>query len=140
MGDYDAPALTGEKPRRRPYLAIGAAVLTLVVGLAVGFVVGGGTSRDTSVASVETAPETPPTMSAAPPDPDTPQPCLAAGAAGTQVLAELEAAVAAIGALDPTALRQILDRLQPVQQRLEDTLADCDGRLGATSTAPAPTR
>lgn len=132
MGDYDDPELTADGSRRRPFLAIGAAVLALVIGLAVGFVAGGGTSRESSVASVETAPQSPPPTTAGPPDPQTPQPCLAAGAAGSQVLAELEAAVAAIGALDPTALRQILDRLQPLQRDLQDAVAACGSQSGPT--------
>lgn len=132
MGDYDEPEHPREVTRRRPFLAIGAAVLALVIGLAVGFVVGGGTSRESTVSSVETAPESPAPTTTGPPDLHTPQPCLAAGAAGTQVLAELEAAVAAIGALDPTALRRILDRLQPLQRDLQDAVAACGSQGGPT--------
>ncbi len=100
MSGYDDPELTGE-PRRRPFLAIEAAVLMLVVGLAVGFVLGGGAVRDSSVAApVDTAPPSPPSTTVTPADPDpVPQPCLAAGSAGTRVLQELEAALAAIVAL-----------------------------------------
>lgn len=115
-----------------------AAVPALVVGLAVGFVTGGGTSSESSVATVETAPQSAPPTSAAP-DPDTPQPCLTAGAAATQVLQELEAAVAAVGALDPTAVRQILDRLQPVQGELQVAVAACGSRFESTTPAPGPT-
>ncbi|GAA3223789.1 hypothetical protein GCM10017691_11150 [Pseudonocardia petroleophila] len=137
MGDYDDPELTGQDRRRRPLLAVAAAVLALVVGLAVGYVVGGGTSRESSVAAVETAPPSAPPTADAAPDPDAPEPCLAAGAAGTQVLQELEAAVQAIGALDPTALREILDRLQPLQRELESSVAGCGSRV-APSTPSGP--
>lgn len=133
MGDYDDPELTGQDRRRRPLLPIAAAVLALVVGLAVGYVVGGGTSRESSVAVVETAPPSVPPTADAAPDPDTPQPCLTAGAAGAQVLEELNAAVQAIGALDPTALREILDRLQPLQRELESAVAGCGSQVAPTT-------
>jgi hypothetical protein len=130
LGDDDEPEPTGRTGRRRPWLAVGAAVLALVVGLAVGFVVGGGTSRDSSVATVETAPPSPPPTTAPGPDPSSSQACLAAGAAAGRVLQELEAAVAAIGALDPSMLRRILDRLQAVQRDLQDAVAACGSGRG----------
>lgn len=136
MGDYDEPELTGDQRRRPTWLVIGAVLLALVSGVAIGFLLGGGTSRDSSVASVETSAEpAPPPATTAPSDPGTPQPCLEAGAAASRVLQELQAAVAAIGALDPGALREILDRLQPVQGELERSVAAC----GRAATPPPPT-
>ena len=139
MGDYDDAAADAEGRRRRPWLSGAAVVLALVVGLVAGFLVGGGTSRSDAVSEVRTGPEAAaPTTSSVPPDPDPPQPCLEAGTAATRVLQELETAVAAIGALDPTALRAVLDRLRPVQEELEGAVADCGERLEPTS-APGPT-
>lgn len=135
MGDYDDPELTAADHRRRPWLTTGAVVLALVVGSVGGFLVGGGTGRTSSVSSVEAAAEPPPsTTPAAPPDPATPPPCLQAGVAASRVLQELDAAVGAVGALDPTALRQILDRLQPVQTELEGSVAAC----GSATAPPGP--
>lgn len=133
MGEDDHPDVIGEDRRRRPWLTAGAVVLALVVGIAVGFLVGGGTSGSGSAGTVEVAPEAAPSPTpSAPPDPATPRPCLAAGAAASEVLRELDAAVAAIGALDPTALRRILDRLQPVQRELEGAVAACGAHVGTT--------
>lgn len=129
MGDYDDPELTGEERRRPAWLVAGAVVLALVAGLAVGFLLGGGTSRESSVASVETSTEPMPATSAAAPSPDAPapQPCLEAGSAASRILQQLDAAVVAISALDPGALREILDRLQPAQAELERAVAGCEG-------------
>jgi hypothetical protein len=138
MGDHDDASATGDDRRRRPWLAVGAAVLALVVGLAVGYLVGGGTGRESSVASVESSPETvPPTTAPAPQGSGTSQSCQAAGVAARQVIEELEAAVPAVGALDAGALRQILDRLRPLQDELDSAVAACEG--GLVPPAPGPT-
>lgn len=125
MGDYDDPELTGDRQpaQRGRLLAVGAVIAALVVGLAIGYVVGGGTSQSPSVATVETAPEPTPT-----PEPTAPAvsgACADAGGAGAAVLAELERAVQAAGALDFGALREILDRVQPLQRELEVATAAC---------------
>ncbi|MBW0100205.1 hypothetical protein I4I73_29930 [Pseudonocardia sp. KRD-184] len=132
MGDYDDPELTGEERRRPDWLVVGAVVLALVAGLAVGFLLGGGTSRESSVASVETStePAPPPAPAAPPADAPAPQPCLEAGSAASRILQELDAAVVAISALDPGALREILDRLQPAQAELERAVAACGSVVG----------
>lgn len=142
MGDYDHPDLAADGAGRRPWLTVGAVVLALVVGIAAGFLLGGGTSRSSPVGDVAVGPEaapSPPPTESTPAGAEPPQPCLAAGVAATEVLQELETAVAAIGALDPTALRGVLDRLQPVQGELEGAVAACDGRLGPAPPPAPPT-
>lgn len=125
VDDVDDSELTGPDRGRRRLLGIAAVVLALVVGLVVGFVVGGGTSRDSSVASVATSPEPSPTVLPRPTPSDVPRACAQAGAAGAAVLAQLQLAVQAITALDPAALRQIVDRLKPLQADLEAAVAGC---------------
>lgn len=129
MGDYDEPEPGGgqDPSRSGRLLAVGAVVVALALGLAVGFVVGGGTSRESAVASVETTPE--PTPTPEPTGPAATATCLNAGTAGAQVLTQLDLAVQAIAALDPTALRQILDRVQPLQRELEGAVAACNPQL-----------
>ena len=124
MDDLDDPELTGATRGRSRLLGVAAVVLALVVGLVVGFVVGGGTSRDSSVASVATSPE-PPTPLPRPTPTDVSRACAQAGAAGAAVLAQLQLAVQSITALDPAALRQIVDRLKPMQADLETAVAAC---------------
>lgn len=126
MGDYDDPQLTGENPTRRGRrLAVGAVLAALVLGLAVGFVLGGGTSRDSSVAAVEVSPEPEPTPQPVPDPAAAADACAAVGTTGAEVLAQLDQAVAAIGALDPGALREVLDRLQPLQSELQAAVDTC---------------
>lgn len=126
MGGYDDPRLTGENPTRRGRrLAGGAIVAALVLGLAVGFVVGGGTSRDSSVAAVEVSAEPSPTPEPVPDPAAAADACAAVGTTGTEVLDQLNLAVSAIGVLDPGALREVLDRLQPLQAELQAAIGTC---------------
>ncbi|MDN5748901.1 MAG: hypothetical protein L0H64_10375 [Pseudonocardia sp.] len=126
MGDYDDPELTGQgPPQRGRWLAVGAVVAALILGLAAGFVAGGGTSRDSSVATVETSPAPTPEPSPEPTPPAAVEACAESAAAGAAVLAELNRGVQAIGALDFGTVREVLDRIQPLQRELEGAVAAC---------------
>lgn len=136
MGNYDQPELTAPPPHRsRRMLGAGVAVVALVLGLVVGYLLGtAGTAGAPDAA--DAAPPPIPTSTPAPP-PLSP-PCLAAGQAGAAILEEVERGVQAIGNLDPTALREVLDRLQPRQAELEQALAGCSGRVGSAGTPQVP--
>lgn len=126
MGDYDDPTLTGEDPTRRGRrLAIAAALVSLALGLTVGFLVGGGTSRESSIAEVEVAPEPGPAAAPVADPAGADDACVSVGTVGTEVLTEIDGAVEAIGELDPGTLREILDRLQPLQGELEAAVDGC---------------
>lgn len=124
MGHYDDPQLTPRPPGRSRWLTAGAVAAALVIGLAVGFVTGGGTSSDSTVADVETSPEPAPAPTTLPTPPAV-QVCAGAGTAGAAVLAELDAAVRAAGVLDFGAVRESLDRLQPLQRELQAAVTAC---------------
>lgn len=138
MGNYDdAPLADEQVPRRRRRwpLVVAAVLAALVVGGVAGYLLRAGTEPDTELRFADptpTAPAPPPTPA---PDPGT-APCLEAGRVGASVLEQLETAVRAIGELDPTALREVLDRLQPLQRELERAVADCSDEF---TPAPSPT-
>jgi hypothetical protein len=75
----------------------------------------------------------------APPAPDT-SPCVAVAQRGTDVLGQLDRAAGAIGALDPTALRQVLDEIRPLRDDLQLEVDSCRGQFrGAPDPGvPAP--
>ncbi|MGH3614840.1 MAG: hypothetical protein ACRDRK_20050 [Pseudonocardia sp.] len=141
MGDNDDPELSGKDRRRRLRIPIVTMLLALILGLTVGFIFGYGMSEDSSVSAAEG-----PAFSYPAPVPvPQPQPCLDASEAGAAVLEQVEQGVRAIGELDPDALRQALDRLQPLQAELEQATADCRSDLteeppvpSGSSTVPSP--
>jgi hypothetical protein len=75
---------------------------------------------------------------AAPPTtspPVVPSPCVAIAQRGTDLLAQLDAAARAVGALDPAALRQVLDEVRRLRDELQREVDACRGQVGG---APAP--
>jgi hypothetical protein len=138
MGNYDVPEgdAPGTAPAQRgapPWVIVGTAVAALVIGLGGGYLIGARTSAEPAATAAPTpAPSTTVTTAPAPP-------CLAAGQTGAAVLEQLELAVQAIGALDPTALRGVLDRLQPLQADLERSVASCSDRLTPAPPQATPT-
>ncbi len=130
MGDYDHAAEAG-RPRRRwwPFVA---ALAALVVGVGLGYLWRSATEPE-PVASPPTAPVTaPPTPT--PPPPDT-SPCVAVAQRGTDMLAQLDRAAGAIGALDPATLRQVLDEIRRLRDELQREVDTCRGQFRG---APAP--
>jgi hypothetical protein len=133
MGDYDQAAEAG--PPRRRWWPLVAVLAALAVGVGLGYVWRGAIGPE-PVASPPPAPVTaPPPM---PPAPDT-SPCAAVAQRGTDVLGQFRAA-AAIGALDPTALRQVLDEIRRLRDELLREVDSCRGQFrGAPDPGvPAP--
>ncbi|WP_219416294.1 hypothetical protein [Pseudonocardia nigra] len=142
MGNYDDPRLTGADPppRRSWWVLAGTGVLVLLLGLAAGYLLGARDVQDPPVAAAPTTTTPPPPATSGPPTtPGGGPPCLAAGEAGAAVLEQVREGVRAIGDLDPAALREVLNRLQPLQAELEEAVAACYGRVApdpATTAAP----
>ncbi len=133
MGDYDDPDLVGRAPAGRMLpvlLALGA----LAVGLVAGYLLRAGTEPPAPVAAPPT------TVVAPPPPPPTapPSPCVAIAQGGTELIAELERAVRAIGALDPTELRGVLDEIQRLRTELQNEVDACQSQVGGTTGPGTP--
>ncbi|WP_214370279.1 hypothetical protein [Pseudonocardia sp. H11422] len=137
MGDYDDPRLTGRTDRRRcgPILL---AVAALVVGLVAGYLV-----RAVSESSpVTSAPAIPAPAPATTDPPAAPSSCVAVAQRGTDLIAQLERAVRAIGELDPGALRAVLDEIRRLRAELQRDVDACRGPAGVVPGpgAAPPTR
>ncbi|MCO1660911.1 hypothetical protein [Pseudonocardia humida] len=131
MGDYDEPATAGSASGRwRTALVVVAA---LAVGLVAGYLLRGGTEPAQPVAAPSsTAPAPSPTTAAAP------SPCVEIAEGGSDLVAQLEQAAQAIGALDPTALRAVLDEVQRLRTELEADAASCRAQAEGSVAAPTP--
>lgn len=145
MGDYDDPELSGKGPRRRLRVPIVTMLLALILGLPVGFALGYEMSGDALMSGAEGSGSSNPIPVPVP----QPQPCLDAGEASAALLEQLELGMRAIGELDPSALRQSLDRVQALQSELEQAMAGCRSSLpgepqatpgSAAVPSPGPTR
>jgi hypothetical protein len=135
MGDYDYDEHTGDVgapggSRRRGWTLLLAVVAALTVGVGLGYVWRSATEPDP-------LPAAPPPVAAPPPTspPVVPSPCVAIAQRGTDLLAQLDAAARAVGALDPAALRQVLDEVRRLRDELQREVDSCRGQVGG---APAP--
>lgn len=142
MGDYDDPRLTGRADRHRwGYVVL--AIATLVVGLVAGYLLRSASEPSAVVSAPATsAPASPPATTE---PPATPSPCAEVAQHGTDLIAELERAARAIGELDPSALRAVLDEVKRLRAELQRDVDACRGRVADTPeatiappTAPAP--
>jgi hypothetical protein len=121
MGDYD-DADTSE-PRRRWWPAV-AVVAALVVGVGLGYL-----WRTATEPLPVAAPPAPVTSPPATPVPVDTSSCVAVAQRGTDVLGQLDRAARAIGALDPAALRQVLDEVRRLRDELQREVDACRGQL-----------
>ena len=127
MGDYD-DADPGEPrtPRRRGWAVLLGVVAALAVGVGAGYLWGSST--------VPTAPVQQPPPVAAPPTTAppvvVPSPCVAVAQRGTDVLAQLDAAAQAVGALDPAALRRVLDEVRRLRDEMQREISACREQAG----------
>jgi hypothetical protein len=133
MGNYD----NGDRrPRRGRWAAVAAIVVALSAGLVAGYLLG-----RNGAAGEWPAPAPPQASSPAPPPPTarpaTPSPCIGVANAGTELITQLETAVRAVAALDPAALRAILDEVEVLHGQLQRDVEDCRGvRVGDAAAAP----
>lgn len=120
------------RPGRRGYRwPIALALLTLVVGLAAGYLLRTVTEPEPVVPPVPAAPV------AAPPPPPGPDlsPCTEVADRGADLVAQLDRAARAIGALDPTMLRDVLDEVRVVRDDLRSRVDTCRQRLAEPGTS-----
>lgn len=131
MGDYDDSDVSREPNRR--WRSLIAVVAALVVGVGLGYLW-------RSAAEPAPPPVAPPPATAPPaaPPPTVPSPCVAVAQAGTDVLAQLDAAARAVGALDPAALRQVLDEVRRLRDELQRDVDACRDQMGSTSAGSPP--
>ena len=94
-------------------------VLVLVVG-----VVGGYALRALTEPTPTPAAPAPPTQQAAPAVP-APAPCIAVADRAEELTAQLERAVQAVAALDPAALREIVDEVERIHDEMRPAVQAC---------------
>jgi len=114
----------GRRRRRWPFVVF--TLSTLAVGLVAGFLL---RPRVEPPPVPPAPPVAVPTSPAPPPAGSTP--CAAVAQDGRDLLVQLERAVAAIAALDPAALRQVVDEVERLQAGLEREVDACDAGPGS---------
>lgn len=139
MGDYDYPRLPGRANRRR-WRSVLLVVAALAVGLVAGYLLRFASEPSAVVSAPATSVPTPPPTATEPPPP--PAPCAEVAQLGTDLIAELERAARAIGELNPTALRAVVDEVERLRDELQREVDECRGRARGTpeATATAPRR
>jgi hypothetical protein len=132
MGYYDDPAVSGQARRS------GGVVLAVIVALVVG--IGAGYLWRTVTTPVVVAP--PPALAPAPvpapPPAPVPSSCAAVAQRGEALLDQLEGAAAAIAALDPAALRAVVDEVRRLRDELRRDVDACRSRVTGGPAADAP--
>jgi hypothetical protein len=133
MGDYD-DAGASEGSRRRGLTLLLAVVAALVVGVGLGYIWGSATAPNA-------LPVAPPPVAAPPTTspPVVPPQCVAIAQRGSDLLAQLDVAARAVGALDPAALRQVLDEVRRLRDELRREVESCRDQVGSTPAPVSPT-
>jgi hypothetical protein len=134
MRDYDEDEDEPRGPRRRGWMLLLAVAAALVVGVGLGYVWRSATEPDPP-------PVAPPPMAAPPTTspPVVPTSCVGIAQLGSDLLAQLDAAARAVGALDPAALRQVLDEVRRLRDELQREVDACRGQVGGPSASTPPT-
>jgi hypothetical protein len=114
-----------EGGRRRRWPLVVFTLSALAIGLVAGFLL----RPLVEPAPVLPAPSVAVPTSPAPPPPAS-RPCDAVAQDGTDLLVQLERAVAAMAALDPAALRQVVDEVERLHADLQRQVDACDAGDG----------
>jgi hypothetical protein len=133
MGDNDDPDLVRSPPRRTSRWSVALVLLALVVGGGAGYLVRVVTEPTPTAAPPPTAPPAvPPPPS---PGPDL-SPCTQIAQSGADLVAQLDRAAQAIGALDPAALRDVLTEIRQIRDDVQGQVEQCRERIGTTAPTP----
>lgn len=118
MGDDDGRVT--HRPRLRGLYLLAMILSTLALGLVAGYLIRAATEPG---AAPPASPSASPAQPATPPPPAAP--CVAAAERGEDLLAEIERAVRAIAALDPSALRVVVDEVELLHAQLQRAVDAC---------------
>jgi hypothetical protein len=136
MGYHEDPAVPGQV--RRPPGVVLAVIVALVVGVGAGYLWRTVTEPVPVEPPAALAPAPAP---ASPPRAPVPSSCAAVAQRGEALLDQLEGAVAAIGALDPTALRAVVNESRRLRDELQRDVDACrNGVTGAPAIESPPPR
>lgn len=133
MGDYDDADLDGLPPRCTSRWFVALVLLALVVGGGAGYLLRTVTEPTPTAAPPPTAP---PAVPPPQPGPDL-SPCTQIAQSGADLVAQLDRAAQAIGALDPAALRDVLAEIRQIRDDVQGQVEQCRERVRTTAPAPA---
>jgi hypothetical protein len=135
MGDDDGRVT--HRPRLRGLYLLAMILSTLALGLVAGYLI---RVAAEPTAAPPASPSASPTQPATPTRPPPPaSPCIAAAERGEDLLAQLDRAVRAIAALDPTTLRAVVDEVELLHAQMQRAVDACRAegtRAPGTDTAP----
>jgi hypothetical protein len=121
MGDDDGRVT--HRPRLRGLYLLAMILSTLALGLVAGYLIRAATEPGAAPPASPSASPAQPATPTAPPPPRAP--CVAAAERGEDLLAEIERAVRAIAALDPSALRAVVDEVELLHAQLQRAVDEC---------------
>jgi hypothetical protein len=111
------------------------ALSTLILGLVAGYLFRAATEPQAPQPAPPSASPRPPVTPAEPPP--VAAPCSAAAERSEELLTQLDRAVQAIVALDPSALRAVVDEVERLQAQMRRALDECGAIAGpGTGTGP----
>lgn len=134
MGHYEDPELSGRQVAPWSGWLFPIVIAALVVGLASGYLLRYLTADPPAPPP---APVAAPPVAAPPPAPDRTS-CARVAEAGSALVPQFRAGVAAIGRLDPSGLQRVLDEVQRLQSQLEGALGGCQAEVAGNGPDPVP--
>lgn len=134
MGDYDDPDLV-RPGRRRSRWPVALVLLALVIGAGAGYLLRTVTEPNPAASP---APAAPPAVPPAPAGPDL-TPCTEIAQYGSDLVAQLDRAAQAVGALDLATLRDVLAEVRRIRDDVQIRVDTCRERIRTTAPpGPAP--